>query len=145
MKSKVGKLLHEYGVSSNPLKQAITKTVLSMAELTGLKEKVAKTNLKIKKEEEKSLMTFVMSDAVTQNLESVNINSKLFKKEMLSNFIFNQDKLVLFMENFLKLIEELKYYYQHGFKLDQRQYDKVAGRLNLVLANYTAGQDYTPT
>lgn len=145
MKSKLGKLLHTYAKSSDPLKQTITKTILSMSELIGLREKVAKVNAKMKKEEEKALMIFVTSDSVTRSLEATGVNSKLFKKAMVSNFFFNQNKLVLFMENFVTLISELESYKEKGLRLNPKRYDEVASKLNLVLFNYTTEKDYFTT
>lgn len=142
MKSKLGKLLHEYGTSSNSLKKALTNTVLSMGKLLKLKEKVAKANAKVQKEEEQSLLVFVTNENITTKLDSLNINSKLFKKEMVSNFIYNQNKLIPFMENFITLIGELEDYNEKGFKLDPKNYEKVASKLNLSLPNYTSKKDY---
>jgi cell division protein ZapA (FtsZ GTPase activity inhibitor) len=142
MKSKLGRLLHEYGTSSNSLKKALTNTVLAMGELVKLKEKIAKANTKVQKEEEQSLLIFVGNKNITGKLDTLNINSKLFKKEMVSNFIYNQNKLILFMENFINLVDELERYKDQGFKLDPKNYKKVASKLNLSLPKFTSKKDY---
>lgn len=123
--NSIGKALYKLGTSESPMKRQISKSLTSIIEASGAKERTTKINKQKILGEKEALNKFLNATPTIITLKNLQINTKLFMVTIYRLYPFNTNKFDNFLRGFIALKKELEDNIKLGKKLNPARYEDV--------------------